>query len=77
MSNFRMLMVSLCAMLCAWGCYAQQPIVLSLKQIYALADENSKAILAEDAAVAEAQQEVNPFFVVYSSMSFDRCIGCI
>ena len=58
MSNFRMLMVSLCAMLCAWGSYAQQPIVLSLEQIYALADENSKAILAEDAAVAEAQQEV-------------------
>lgn len=58
MSNFRTLMVSLCAMLCAWGSYAQQPIVLSLEQIYALADENSKSILAEDAAVAEAQQEV-------------------
>lgn len=38
--------------------YAQQPRVLSLEEIFALADENSKTIQAEDAAVTEAQQEI-------------------
>lgn len=58
MSNFRMLIVALCASLCALGSYAQQPYVLSLEQLFALADENSKTIQTENAAVLEAQQEV-------------------
>ena len=58
MSNFRMLIVALCASLCALGSYAQQPLVLSLEQLFALADENSKTIQTENAAVLEAQQDV-------------------
>ena len=58
MSNFRMLIVALCASLCALGSYAQQPYVLSLEQLFALADENSKTIQTENAAVLEAQQDV-------------------
>lgn len=58
MSNFRMLIVALCASLCALGSYAQQPYVLTLEQLFALADENSKTIQTEDAAVLEAQQDV-------------------
>ena len=58
MSNFRMLIVALCASLCALGSYAQQPYVLTLEQLFALADENSKSIQAENAAVLEAQQDV-------------------
>lgn len=58
MSNFRMLIVALCASLCALGSYAQQPFVLSLEQLFALADENSKTIQTENAAVLEAQQDV-------------------
>ena len=58
MSNFRMLIVALCASLCALGSYAQQPYVLTLEQLFALADENSKTIQTENAAVFEAQQDV-------------------
>ena len=58
MSNFRMLIVALCASLCAWGSYAQEPYVLTLEQLFALADENSKTIQTENAAVLEAQQDV-------------------
>lgn len=50
--------MALCASLCSVGMYAQQPRVLSLEEIFALADENSKTIQAEDAAVTEAQQEI-------------------
>lgn len=46
------------ASLCAVGSYAQQPCVLTLEQIFALADENSKALKTEDAALIEAQQAV-------------------
>lgn len=53
-----MLIVALCASLCALGSYAQQPLVLSLEQLFALADENSKTIQTENAAVLDAQQEV-------------------
>ena len=50
--------MALCASLCSVGMYAQQPRVLSLEEIFALADENNKTIQAEDAAVTEAQQEI-------------------
>ena len=50
--------MALCASLCSVGMYAQHPRVLSLEEIFALADENSKTIQAEDAAVTEAQQEI-------------------
>ena len=58
MSNVRMLIMSLCATLCVVGSYAQQYYVLSLEQMFALADENSKTVKAENAAVVEAQQAV-------------------
>lgn len=58
MSNVRMLIMSLCATLCVVGSDAQQYYVLSLEQMFALADENSKTVKAENAAVVEAQQAV-------------------
>lgn len=58
MSSVRLLIMACCASLCAVGMYAQKPCVMSLEQIFDLADENSKAIKAEDAAVLEATQEV-------------------
>lgn len=47
-----------CASLCAMGSYAQQNYLLTLEQMFALADENSKTLQAENAATAEAQQAV-------------------
>ena len=49
--------VVLCALLWTEGSYAQNPYVLTLEQMFALADENSKTLKAENAAVAEAQQD--------------------
>ncbi len=48
----------LCASLCAMGSYAQQNYLLTLEQLFALADENSKTLQTEDAAAVEAQQAV-------------------
>lgn len=72
MSNFRLLIVALCASLCALGSYAQQPYVLSLEQMFVLADKNSKAIQTEDAAVLEAKQDVK---VEYNSVMPDISIS--
>ncbi len=58
MSKVRLLIVVLCALLWAEGSYAQNYYVLTLEQMFALADENSKTLKAEDAAVVEAQQAV-------------------
>ena len=58
MSKVRLFIVVLCALLWAEGSYAQNHRVLTLEQMFALADENSKTIKAEDAAVIEAQQAV-------------------
>lgn len=58
MSKVRLLIMVLCASLWAGGSYAQNPRVLSLEQIFALADENSKSLKIEDAALIEAQQGV-------------------
>ena len=58
MSKVRLLIMVLCASLCAMGSYAQKSYVLTLEQIFALADENSKALKVEEAAVTEAQQAV-------------------
>lgn len=58
MSKVRLLIIVLCASLWAKGSYAQESYVLTLEQIFALADENSKALKIEDAAVIEAQQSV-------------------
>lgn len=58
MSKVRLLIVVLCASLWAEGSYAQDSYVLTLEQMFALADENSKALKIEDAAVIEAQQGV-------------------
>lgn len=59
MSKLRLLIMVLCTPLCAVGMYAQQTRVLSLEDIFALADENSKAIETENAAVAEAEQKIS------------------
>lgn len=58
MSKVRLFIMVLCASLWAEGSYAQESYVLTLEQMYALADENSKALKVEDAAVVEAQQGV-------------------
>ena len=58
MSKVRLFIVVLCALLWAEGSYAQNYYVLTLEQMFALADENSKTLRAEEAAVAEAQQGV-------------------
>lgn len=58
MSKVRLLIAVLCALLWAEGSYAQNSYVLTLEQMFALADENSKTLKAEDAAVVEAQQGV-------------------
>lgn len=58
MSKVHLFIVVLCSLLWAEGSYAQSSRVLTLEQIFALADENSKTIKAEKAAVFEAQQAV-------------------
>ncbi len=58
MSKVRLLIMVLCASLWAEGSYAQNSYVLTLEQIFALADKNSKSLKIEDVAVLEAQQGV-------------------
>lgn len=58
MSKVHLFIVVLCSLLWAEGSYAQSYRVLTLEQIFALADENSKTIKAEETAVFEAQQAV-------------------
>lgn len=58
MSKVHLFIMVLCASLWAEGSYAQESYVLTLEQMYALADENSKALKVEDAAVVEAQQGI-------------------
>lgn len=58
MSNVRMPIMALCVSLCGVGGYAQESYVLSMEQMFHLADKNSKTIKIEDAAVAEAKQAV-------------------
>lgn len=58
MSKLRLLIVSFCTSLCAMGMYAQQSNVLSLEEIFALADANSKTIQTENISVAEAKQAI-------------------
>ena len=57
MSKVRLFIMVLCASLWAEGSYAQNSYVLTLEQMFALADENSKTLKAEDTAVAEAPQD--------------------
>lgn len=58
MSKVHLFIMVLCASLWAEGSYAQNFYALTLEQMFALADENSKSLKIEDAAVAEAQQGV-------------------
>ena len=58
MSKVHLFIVVLLALLWAEGSYAQKTYVLTLEQMFALADENSKTMKTEDAAVTEAQQAV-------------------
>lgn len=48
----------LCAPLCAMGVCAQEKCVLTLEELFALADKNSKSLHAASFAVKEAEQEV-------------------
>ena len=58
MSKLCLLIMASCASLCAMSAYAQQSYVLSLEHMFSLADENSKTIQVENAALSEAQQAV-------------------
>lgn len=58
MSKLCLLIMASCASLCAMSAYAQQSYVLSLERMFSLADENSKTIQVENAALSEAQQAV-------------------
>lgn len=58
MSKVHLPIMVLCVSLCAAGSYAQEQKVLTLEQIFALADENSKVLKIEDAAVSVAKQGV-------------------
>ena len=58
MSKVHLPIMLLCASLWAEGSYAQESYVLTLEQMFALADENSKTLKIEDTAVIEAQQGV-------------------
>ena len=58
MSKVCLFIMVLCALLWTEESCAQNYYVLTLEQMFALADENSKALKFEDAAVAEAQQAV-------------------
>lgn len=58
MSKVHLFIMVLCASLWAEGSYAQNSYVLTLEQMFALADKNSKSLKIEDAAVMEAQQGV-------------------
>ena len=58
MSKVCLFIMVLCALFWTEESYAQNYYVLTLEQMFALADENSKALKFEDAAVAEAQQAV-------------------
>jgi hypothetical protein len=58
MSKVHLPMMLLCALLWAEGSYAQNFYALTLEQMFALADENSKSLKIENAAVMEAQQGV-------------------
>ena len=57
MSKVHLFIVVLCALLWAESNYAQNSYVLTLEQMFALADKNSKTLKAENAAVAEAPQD--------------------
>ncbi|MBQ7042205.1 MAG: TolC family protein [Muribaculaceae bacterium] len=58
MSKVRLLIVLLCAALWVESGYAHETYVLTIEQMFALADENSKSLKIEDATVIEAQQGV-------------------
>ena len=58
MSKVHLFIMVLCASLWTEGSYAQNYCVLTLEQMFALADENSKSLKIEDTAVLEAQQGV-------------------
>lgn len=58
MSKVHLPMMLLCASLWAEGSYAQNFYALTLEQMFALADENSKSLKIENVAVMEAQQGV-------------------
>ena len=65
MSKLHLFMMSLCAALCTQGVHAQCPRVLSLEDIYALAEERSKTLQTGQAALSEAQQAVREARTAY------------
>ena len=58
MFKARLFIMSLCSLIGIMGSFAQQPYMLSLEQMFALADENSKTLKVETSAVLEAEQAI-------------------
>lgn len=58
MNKVHLFIMVLCASLWTEGSYAQNSCVLTLEQMFALADQNSKSLKIEEAAMMEAQQGV-------------------
>ncbi len=58
MSNLKLLIVSLCAALCSIVSAVGQPRVLTLDEIFALADQNSKTIASSQTALLEAEESI-------------------
>ncbi len=58
MSKVHLLIMMLCASLWVEGSYAQVSYELTLEQMFALADENSKTLKVEEAAVFAAKQGI-------------------
>lgn len=55
MIKARLVIMLLCSFIGIMGCFAQQRYLLSLEQMFALADENSKTLKVETSAVLEAE----------------------
>lgn len=58
MIKARLVIMLLCSFIGIMGCFAQQRYLLSLEQMFALADENSKTLKVETSAVLEAEQAI-------------------
>lgn len=61
MNKFFMFIMSLCTALCSMGAYAQETVrqVLSIDEMFALADQNSKSLRHHSTGINEAHEAVN------------------
>ena len=58
MSKIFLLIMPLCAALCSMSSYAQHSYPMTLEELYRIADERSRAIRVEEAAVEEAEADL-------------------